>query len=253
MQAIEKKHAAASVVIQTAFRRHTAQVHSTLTTLHKLESQLATIAKISAMMPFNVPLDTVLTLMRYCIYIFSHRIEEDKTVAEQNAYDSVLALVLKASSHVIPAFCLFYRPNFPTKKLPQWQVLLSSYVNLTVRDLEFHVAKPETVAMATALVHQVASFLSGSHDDGDGSISGHDLYDLQLGTARLVSSSLCCSLRYWAMVVESGSVANGGDTHKSTLLPDIAFIVKFAITPNILPDSNSEILGTDTSVYKVSI
>ena len=202
-QALEKKRNAAAVVIQSRWRRVSSLFHSVQMIREKLNSQLSTISKIRSMMAFNVPLDTLLTLVRYIIFVSSSSLRNSSGIVvqqeDEQAYRDVLELVVVSCAHCDAKFCLFELVNV-SNQLQQWQVLVASFLTIVVRDLQHRlsgrnsVKKSDQNTLNTAdsvvmneitLIHAFAVNVKDIHGQHS---------DLRMGMARIVSMSLCSLL-----------------------------------------------------------
>lgn len=201
-------------------------------------THLATITKISSMMSFNVPLDTLFTLMSGTVFTFSRQ-ASSQSVSDRQSLEVVISLVVKACTQKTqaPSFSLFHLDNFTTEEKQQrWQVLVSCFLTVAVTtyiDINADWSDKQSsniMEQISSLIHFYSTFTC-TKEDSDSSITTA----LKLHTARAVSLSLCRLLRLLSVTDESSLLMRQGegkqeeDATKMRLMEDITEILRFSL------------------------
>jgi hypothetical protein len=229
-------------------------------------------------MPFNVPLDTLYSLMRYSIFVFSRH--APRTPEDQQAYESVLSLVLKSCSHSDPSFSLFHLESVcGVEQRQRWQVLVAAFLSLALRVLRGQYAPPPNhrksqPSVATiksqkeqarvhvrsntaALLHHFAEWTVQSLPSSSSSAESTTAL-LRLGTVRAVAFPLCILLRDLC-AAHDRDLTTGEEEGTQLLTADIANILRVALS-NSGSGSGSDgksvvagVLGAGSTAYQVRV
>jgi hypothetical protein len=249
---MDKKRTEGAVVIQTIWRRHAASRKVTQAVLSQLREHLATIKTTDSMTEFNVPLDTLFTLMRCSIFLIP-RAEEDTEI--MTSFQEVLNLIVIASKHSKNSFSLFHLTNIVDDEVlrNRWQVLVSDFFSIAFqmsRNIlisannsdstgeQFENGSDCTLVRTSSLIHSLVVLI----DTSKGRAA-----DIVLGTIRALAVSLCGLLRDVCNVNTTSSNSEVSDRN-SGLSTDIAIVLKYALKEYKV---DGKALGTTVVAHKV--
>mmetsp|Transcript_14416 Transcript_14416/g.21644 ORF Transcript_14416/g.21644 Transcript_14416/m.21644 type:complete len:1114 (+) Transcript_14416:66-3407(+) len=183
-RAIEKKRAGAAVVIQRYVRRLISRRRSVETIRNKLSGQVNTITKISSMMEFNVPIESVIYLMKACPFCLSPSKSSDRDLSQQ-----VTNIVLKSFQHKVSTFnVLNISSTVDIDYRYMWQIVLSSFCRFVMDILTQHIINGEAVPVVCV---DIIDTVAKAYKSGSG-ISRH----VFTGTMLLMGPTLARTFRY---------------------------------------------------------